>query len=82
MLKHTVKLEAKIGEYEGIFVCDHDSPLPVAKEMLFQFIKHLGLIEDNIKAQAAQMPKTELPTPDICHKEFNHEKAESQISAA
>lgn len=78
MLKHTVKLECKVGEYEGIFICDQDSPLPVAKEMMIQFLKHLGNIEDNIKAQAAQIPKTDLPI----QQELIHEKTESEISVA
>lgn len=30
---------------------DNDTPLPVAKEMLFQCLKQLGQIEDNAKAQ-------------------------------
>lgn len=43
---------------------ENDTPLPVAKEMLFQCQKQLGQIEDNAKAQeeaqnAAQNPCAE-----------------------
>jgi hypothetical protein len=71
MLKHTVKLTHKIGEKEGCFICDNDTELHDAKEMLCQFLKHLGCIEDQVKAQkqaaaeqqAAQQVQEQAPTP-------------------
>lgn len=51
MLKNIVKLEHIIEEKVGHFLCDNDTPIPAAKEMLLQFLKYIGQIEDNIKAQ-------------------------------
>lgn len=41
------RIETKIGEKMYQMICDHDSPITDAKEAIFQFIKHLGKIEDN-----------------------------------
>jgi hypothetical protein len=42
----------KIDGKEGFFICDHDLQTIQAKEMLFQFLKIIGMIEDK-----AQMDK-------------------------
>lgn len=71
MLKHTVKLDHKIGDKEGWFICDNDTEIPAAKEMLCQFLKQLGYVEDQVKAQqqaaaeqqAAQQEPEQAPTP-------------------
>jgi hypothetical protein len=60
MLKHTVKLKCVIGDFEGDFICDRDTPIPVAKEMLFKFMKHLGQIEDQAIVQNEETPKEEV----------------------
>jgi len=36
---------------KGFIFFENGTPLPVAKEMLFQCQKQLGQIEDNVKAQ-------------------------------
>ena len=46
MIKNISKFEVKIGERTYQMLCEMDSPLPEAKEALFQFIKYLGHIED------------------------------------
>ena len=51
MLKNIVQLEHAIEGRVGRFICDNDLPIPVAKEMLFQFLKFLGQIEDQAMAQ-------------------------------
>lgn len=54
MLKNISRLENKINEKTYQFLCDMDSPLPEVKEALFQFIKYVGQIEDQIKAKQEQ----------------------------
>jgi len=49
MMKNIVKLECKVGDKVGQFLLDNDTPIQVAKEMLFQFMKHVGHIEDAAK---------------------------------
>jgi len=70
MLKHAVKLTHIIGDKEGLFICDNDTEFHIAKEMLCQFLKQLGCIEDQVKAQqkaaaeqAAQQEQEQAPTP-------------------
>lgn len=46
MIRNISKFEIKIGERTYQLLCELDSPLPEAKEALFQFIKHIGQIED------------------------------------
>ena len=65
-----VRLEHIIEGKVGHFLLDHDTPLPIAKEMLFQFLKYLGQIEDNVKAQQGtqetpveQVSQEEISTP-------------------
>jgi hypothetical protein len=50
MLKPIAHFEAIVNGKTGHWILDHDTPVEVAKEMLFQFQKDLGQIEDNIKA--------------------------------
>ncbi len=50
MLKNIVKLECAIGEKQYQLLCDNDSPLTNVKEALFQFLKYIGQIEDQVKA--------------------------------
>lgn len=54
MLKNISRLETKINEKNYQFLCDMDSPLPEVKEALFQFVKYVGQIEDQIKAKQEQ----------------------------
>ncbi len=51
MHKIMCKLESVIEGKVGHFILDHDTPLHIVKEMLFQFQKYLGQIEDAAKAQ-------------------------------
>lgn len=46
MIRNVSKFEVKIGERTYQMLCEMDSPISEAKEALFQFIKHLGQIED------------------------------------
>jgi hypothetical protein len=51
MLKNISRLETKINEKTYQFLCDMDSALPEVKEALFQFIKYVGQIEDQLRAK-------------------------------
>lgn len=51
MFKNIAKFEHIVEGKIGHFLCDSDTPLPAAKEMLLQFLKFVGQIEDNVKAQ-------------------------------
>lgn len=46
MLTNKAQLQCTVNDKIGLFFCDQDTPIPVAKEMLFQFQKFLGHIED------------------------------------
>jgi hypothetical protein len=50
----------------GHFYCDQDCPLPVAKEILFQFQKYIGHIEDLAEKQRKeQEEKTSAAHPEL-----------------
>jgi hypothetical protein len=51
MIKAAAQIKAIVGVKEYLFYLDNDSPPADAKEALFQFIKAIGQIEDNLKAQ-------------------------------
>jgi hypothetical protein len=57
MLKNIVRIESTISERTRHWYLDNDCPLNIAKEMLFQFQKYIGNIEDNVKAQQEQAKK-------------------------
>ena len=58
MLRQLVQFEHKIEDFIGHFTLSPNTPTPLAKEMLIQFLKYVGEIEDKGKAamevQAAQ----------------------------
>lgn len=61
-MKNQVKFETISNGKQGCFYVDHDTPIGIVKEMLFQFQKEIGMIEDQIKAQQeaqAAQKKTE-----------------------
>ena len=51
MIKDAKKFECKLGDKLYEFYCDSDSPIGHVKEALFQFIKLVGQVEENILAQ-------------------------------
>ena len=53
MLKTIAKLEHKIGDKIYQLILDADSPLQDVKEVLFQFTKYVGQVEENVKSQQA-----------------------------
>lgn len=69
------KIEILIAEKIFQFICDHDAQIAHVKEALFQFMKHVGHIEDNVRAQEkqraeeSQQPVQEESTKheDECH---------------
>ncbi len=65
MLKYIAKYESTVEGKVGHFLLDHDTPICVAKEMAFQFLKYLGQIEDQARAQqeAAKAEAENTPTP-------------------
>ncbi len=54
MMKNMVKLEHVIGDRVFHFLCDNDSPLNEVKDAVLEFLKYVGKIEDQVKAQQAQ----------------------------
>ncbi len=64
MLKNCSRLECVVNDKMGHFYCDIDTPLPVVKEMIFQFQKYVGLVEDQVRAQEEQK-KQEEPVSEI-----------------
>lgn len=64
MLKDIKQFESEIEGKMGRFMVEYDTPISVAKEMLFQFLKILGQIEDNYKAAQAAQPSPE-SSPEI-----------------
>jgi uncharacterized protein (DUF342 family) len=63
MLKNIVKLEHIIEGKVYQFILDSDSPLNHVKEVLFQFTKYVGQIEEQVKAQQEQAAKQTAEQP-------------------
>ena len=64
MLKNLTRLEANVNGRVGHFYCDFDTPLPEVKEMLFQFQKFVGQVEDSARQQQEmekQVQITDIP---------------------
>ena len=60
MIKALSKIEVVIENRSYQLLCDTDSPLAHVKDALFQFSKHVGVIEDHIaKLQQEQKEKEE-----------------------
>lgn len=78
MVQHVVKLTHKIVDKEGLFFCENDTPIPVAREMLCQFLKELGVIEDQVLAQQKALAEQKAAE----EKGSGNEKTESQSTAA
>ncbi len=55
MLKNISRLESIVEGKVGHFFVENDAPLHAVKEMLFQFQKYVGHVEDAVKSQQAQM---------------------------
>jgi len=61
MLKNKSTLTCKINDSDFQFICDQEVSLPNVKEALFQFMKYIGQIEDNYRAQQEkEVPEQEL----------------------
>ncbi len=65
MLKNCTRLECIVNDKTGHFYCDMDTPLLVVKEMIFQFQKYVGLIEDQIRAQEEAKKAQEAKEPEF-----------------
>jgi len=67
MFKNVAHFEHVIEGKVGHFLIENNTPIALAKEMLFEFLKRLGQIEDNVKAQQAAEAeaKANEPVPDI-----------------
>lgn len=51
MFKPIAQFEFLVENKVGRFLVEHDAPISVVKEMAFQFLKYLGQLEDQAKAQ-------------------------------
>ena len=66
MIKNTVQIDYIIGSNTYTFICGNTSPLPEIKEALCHFLKYVGNIEDQAKAQQeAQGAEQKDQAPDI-----------------
>ena len=64
MLKNISQLESLVAGKVYRFICDADSPIADVKEALFQALKFVGKVEDDIKAvQAAAAPSAQSSSP-------------------
>jgi hypothetical protein len=61
MFKNLLRIEAIVEGKIGHFLLDNDITTTVAKEMCFQFLKSIGQIEDQAKAQQTPTPQSEAP---------------------
>lgn len=60
MAENTIKLEVQLNDKTYSFYCDANSPLGHVKEAMFQLMKRVGQIEDNIiAAQKEPIPEGE-----------------------
>lgn len=50
MLRNCTRLECVVENKMAHFYCDMDTPLHVVKEMVFQFQKFVGQVEDQVRA--------------------------------
>ena len=55
MMKNIVRLEHVVADRQYHLLCDNDSPLVHLKEAIFEFLKHIGRIEDQVKAQQVEL---------------------------
>jgi hypothetical protein len=60
MLKNISQLEITVETKIGRLLVDSDTSLCVVKEMLFQFLKYIGQIEDDIRTQQVNEEEKEL----------------------
>lgn len=65
MLKNIIKLEFQIAGKIIQLLCDNDTALEHLKVALCEFIKYVGQVEDQIKANQALAKKEEEKKPDI-----------------
>lgn len=64
MLKNICRLESIVEERVGHFLCDNDTPLHIVKEMLFQFQKYVGMLEDSSKKSQEESKNIEDKSED------------------
>lgn len=63
MLKNLIQMTHLIEQKAGHFLCEHGTTFAEAKEMLLQFLKQLGQMEDQAAAVAqAAKPAEESPS--------------------
>lgn len=61
MLKPFHSLALYIEDKAAHFACDPMMTIDQVKESLFQFLKHFGQVEDQMKAQLSQKAASEAP---------------------
>lgn len=54
MIKMIAQFEHDVEGKIGRFYMDHDTSILAAKEMTFAFLKYLGNVEDQVKAQQVE----------------------------
>ncbi len=67
MNKLFVKFECKVNEKTGTFYFDKDINTGEAKEMMFAFLKYLGQVEDNAKAQVPPEEQISQETQEVAN---------------
>lgn len=77
MVKNLIQMTHLIEQKAGHFLCEHGTTFAEAKEMLLQFLKQLGQMEDQAAAVAqTTKPREESPiTPQETPAETDHPEA-------
>lgn len=78
MLKNLVKFEHTVESKVGQFLCEYDTPINAAREMLCKFLAHLDTIEANVKAQAEAAAQSNAATQEPEIKENTDEETVSE----
>lgn len=71
MIKNLAGLECKIEEEVIKLVCGSNCPLTHIKEAMFQFLKHIGQIEDMAKQQEQSKQNSCCENESVCESQDN-----------
>lgn len=65
MLRQLVQFEHKIEDFLGHFMLPPNTPIPIAKEILCEFLKIIGQIEDQGKAALESQAQAQAPIESV-----------------
>ncbi len=73
MIKQVLKFEYLIEGKKGDFLLEYDTPVQVAKEMAFQFLKYLGQLEDEAKQKESEKLSVETSSTEVSKEDLPKE---------